>query len=112
MKEIKRTIREVVDKSREELLEVSQYIYENPEVGFQEKKASARLVEVLKKHGFVVHYPLKEAETAFLATAKGKADRPHIAIRAEYDALPEIGHACGHNLIAVAALGAVLALRR
>ncbi len=104
------TINHSIKSNRSELLEVSRYIYDNPEVGFEERKASRRLVEVLKKHGFTVTYPAGGVETAFQATIRGQAERPHVAIMAEYDALPGLGHGCGHNLIATAALGAGLAV--
>ena len=93
-----------------ELAAVSRYIHDNPEIGLAERKAAAKLVAVLKSHGFSVKHPVGDTETAFQATLSGEADTPHIAILAEYDALPNIGHACGHNLIATAALGAGLAL--
>jgi len=110
MEEFKRKIQEYVDSVRDELLEVSRYIYKNPEVGFKEKKASLKLVEVLRKHGFKVLYPIGGLETAFQAIISSGSDEPHIAILAEYDALPDLGHACGHNLIATAALGAGFAI--
>jgi len=110
MDEINQKIQDYVEKMRDELLKVSRYIYHNPELGFQEKKASRKLVAVLKNHGFKVAYPAGGVETAFQASITGAAERPHIAILAEYDALPDIGHACGHNLIATAGLGAGLAM--
>lgn len=112
MDEVKGKIKEYLDMIRGELLEISRYIYDNPEVGFQEKKASKKLVEVLEKHRFKVSYPVGGMETAFHAMITGEAEIPHIAILAEYDALPGLGHACGHNLIAMAALGAGLAMKQ
>jgi amidohydrolase len=110
MEAIREKIQKYVDTIRRELLEVSRYIYDNPEVGFEERKASRKLVEVLKDHGYKVEYPVASVETAFQATICIGAERPHIAILAEYDALPDLGHACGHNLIATAAVGAGLAM--
>ncbi len=110
MDKIKGKIKEHLDMIRGELQEISNYICDNPEVGFQEKKASKKVVEALEKHGFNVKYPVGEVETAFQAFITNEADRPHIAILAEYDALPGLGHACGHNLIATAALAAGLAI--
>jgi len=110
MEQCEEKIKDYIESIRSQLLEVSTYIYNNPEVGFEERKASRRLVEVLKKHGFTVTYPACGVETAFQAITRGETERPHIAILAEYDALPGLGHACGHNLIATAALGAGLAV--
>lgn len=110
MEAMAQKIHKYVNHINDELLGVSRYIYQNPEVGFQEKKSSLKLVEVLRKHAFEVTYPVAGIDTAFQATFSHGAKKPHIAVLAEYDALPEIGHACGHNLIATAALGAGLAI--
>ena len=83
-------------------------MYENPEMAFAEFASSRRLVEFLTAQGFVVEYPAYGIETAFAARA-GKGG-PEMVICAEYDALPGIGHACGHNIIATAALGAGVAV--
>ena len=91
-----------------ELLALSRKIHENPELRFEEVKASAWLAEFLTSRGFSVERGLAKMPTAFRAEC-GKAGGPRIAILAEYDALPEIGHACGHNLIATAAIGAFAA---
>jgi amidohydrolase len=101
-----------MNEKRAELSEVSRYIFDHPEVGFHEKESSLKLVEVLGKNGFNVIHPVAGVQTAFEATISSGAERPHIAILAEYDALPELGHACGHNLIATAAVGAGLVLRQ
>ncbi len=91
---------------------VARRIHENPELRFEEHKAASWLVEALEgQEGIVVERGLGGLGTAFRASA-GRGDGPKIAILAEYDALPEIGHACGHNLIAGGALGAFLALAR
>lgn len=90
------------------LVEVSHEIHANPELGFEEHKAAALLTRIMEEHGLEVRRGLAELETSFTATTG--AGSPHIALCAEYDALPEIGHACGHNIIASAALGAGLAL--
>ncbi|MFV1999385.1 MAG: M20 family metallopeptidase, partial [Acidimicrobiia bacterium] len=90
------------------LHELSQWMYENPEIGFQEHETSARMVEVLQSGGFDVEYPAYDLETAFAARI-GKGG-PEVIICAEMDALPEVGQACGHNIIGAAAIGAGLAL--
>ncbi|NQV06964.1 M20 family metallopeptidase [bacterium] len=87
---------------------ISRWMYENPEIAYEEFKTSAHLVEYLGGHGFDVEYPAYGLETAFAARA-GTAG-PEVIICAEYDALPSVGHACGHNVIATAALGAGTAL--
>jgi amidohydrolase len=91
-----------------ELQEISQWMYDNPEIAYEEHDTSARLVDFLRSHGFDVEYPSFGLDTAFAARV-GEAG-PEVVICAEYDALPEVGHACGHNIIATAALGAGVAL--
>lgn len=91
-----------------ELLALSRWMYEHPEVAFEERETSARLVEFLRAAGFDIEYPAFGVDTAFAATT-GTAG-PRVVICAEYDALPGVGHACGHNIIATAALGAGHAL--
>ena len=92
----------------EELREISHWMYHNPEIAYQEHNTSARLVEFLRRHGFDVEYPSFGLDTAF--SARRGSTGPEVVICAEYDALPEVGHACGHNVIATAALGAGVAL--
>lgn len=91
-----------------ELQEISHWMYHNPEIAFEEHDTSARLVEFLRNNGFEVEYPAFGLDTAFAARAG--TEGPEVVICAEYDALPEVGHACGHNIIATAALGAGVAL--
>jgi amidohydrolase len=91
-----------------ELRDISHWMYHNPEIAFEEHNTSARLVEFLRGHGFEVEYPSFGLDTAFAARAGSEG--PEVVICAEYDALPEVGHACGHNIIATAALGAGVAL--
>ncbi len=87
---------------------LSRWMYEHPETAYQEKETSAKLVEFLREAGFEVEYPAYGLDTAF--AARIGTDGPHLVICAEYDALPKVGHACGHNIIAAAALGAGYAL--
>lgn len=108
MSDTKDRARATLENSEETLREISRWMYENPEVAYQERESSARLVSFLSGAGFEVEYPAYGLETAFAARL-GSGDR-HVAICAEYDALPGVGHACGHNIIATAALGAGLAL--
>ncbi len=105
----KEAARRSIDEHREVLIGVSNRIHGEPELGHQEFKASALLVEALKGHGYSVEVGVAGMKTAFVARGP-KRDGPTIGVLAEYDALPGIGHACGHNLIAGSALGAAIGL--
>jgi amidohydrolase len=96
-----------LDSVRDELVQLSHNIHANPELGFKEEKACAWLCDLLGAHGFAVERGAYDIPTAFVARA-GRGPL-HIAICAEYDCLPGIGHACGHNIIAAAAAGAGIA---
>jgi amidohydrolase len=103
----KAAAREKLDALRSQILDLSHRIHANPETGFKETKAVAWISEVLSASGFEVNTGICDLPTAFSATAgRGLL---HISICAEYDALPGIGHACGHNIIAAAAVGAGIA---
>lgn len=98
-----------VDAQSGKLTALSKKIHGNPETGFKEVKASKWLCEYLEKNGLKVERGICRLPTAFRATyGKGK---PAIALMAEYDALPGIGHACGHNIICTAAVGAAVAVK-
>ncbi|MFW9788136.1 MAG: M20 family metallopeptidase [Candidatus Thorarchaeota archaeon] len=99
-----------IEGMRKQLIDISDEIHRNPELAFEEVIAANLLVNELKKAEFEVEQGVAGMETAIVATHPEKSKGPTIAILGEYDALPEIGHACGHNLIATAALGAALAL--
>ena len=99
-----------IDEIRDQLIAISDEIHRNPELAFKEFKAAQLLVAELKKAGFNVEQGVAGMETAILAVHPDTSEGPTIAVLGEYDALPEIGHACGHNLIATAALGACLAI--
>ncbi|MDD4876852.1 MAG: M20 family metallopeptidase [Dehalococcoidales bacterium] len=97
----------LIDTQHAKLSELSLKIHANPELGFHEFKASAWLTQYLEEYGFSIESGIGDMPTAFRASyGQGK---PIIAILAEYDALPVIGHACGHNIIATSAIGAALA---
>ena len=104
----KETAHEAFSAVEPDLQEISRWMYQNPEIGYQEYESSGRLAAYLGEHGFAVTYPTHGLETAFEATAGSKG--PRVVICCEYDALPEVGHACGHNIIATAAVGAGVAL--
>ncbi len=95
-----------IDALQDNLWEIVSKLYENPELAFQEYQSMALVTNYLTQSGFIIERGVGGLETAFQATLNGQKDSPIIAILAEYDALPEIGHACGHNLIAAAAVGA------
>ena len=96
------------DGVEEELRAISRWMYENPELGYEEHQASRRLTEFLTRKGFDVTFPAYGLETAFEATVGPTG--PKVVICAEYDALPQVGHACGHNVIATSSMGAAAAL--
>jgi metal-dependent amidase/aminoacylase/carboxypeptidase family protein len=106
--DIKETARRRVLDAQDRLFELSRWMYENPETAYEERRSSARLAQFLEEAGFTVEIPAYGLETAFVARAG--ASGPQVVVCAEYDALPGVGHACGHNIIATAALGAGLAL--
>jgi amidohydrolase len=91
-----------------DLQEISRWMYEHPEIANVEYETSARLVEFLSGKGFDVEYPAYGLDTAF--AARIGSEGPEVVICAEMDALPGIGHACGHNIIATSALGAGVAV--
>ena len=90
-----------------ELLTLSREIHADPELAYEERRAAERIASLLERRGHAVERNLAGLETAFRSRV-GPAG-PSIALLAEYDALPEIGHACGHNLIAISNVGAFLA---
>jgi amidohydrolase len=105
-------VREAIEREREHLVEVSETIRLNPELGYEEYMASQLLADQLREAGFEVEKPYKGVETAFRAVRKGGAgDGPTIAILSEYDALKGIGHGCGHNLIGTSGLAVAIGLR-
>lgn len=105
----KSRVTEVVENTREEITALCEYIYDNPELGFKEYKASAALKTFLEKHGFQVEMGVADLETAFRAEKKGKKEGPTVGFLCEYDALPN-GHSCGHNIIASSAVMAAVGL--
>ncbi len=96
---------DAIDAHTDELRDVSQFIHDHPEIALQEVQSSAAAADALEKFGFEVERGIAGLPTAFRATA-GSDDGPHIAFLAEYDALPGVGHGCGHNLICLSALAA------
>jgi amidohydrolase len=95
-----------IDNQAAHLRDLALRIHGNPELGFKEFEATRWLAEFLSERGFSVEKGICDLPTAFQAT-QGRG-RPRVAFMAEYDALADIGHACGHNLIATASVGAAL----
>lgn len=110
--ELKEQIKKAADEIKEELIELSRRIHENPELGFQEYEAVKNITDLMHKHGFRIEKNIAGLETAFRAEYNCKGSGPTIAFLAEYDALPEIGHGCGHNLIAAMSAGAAISLSK
>jgi len=108
MRAIKDELREMVDARRDALVELSHRVHAANEIRFEERRSSEMVADVLAGAGFHVEKGACNLETAFVASA-GSGPLT-IGICAEYDALPGIGHACGHNIIAAAAAGAGMAL--
>ncbi|MEA2686619.1 MAG: hypothetical protein QOE93_1814, partial [Actinomycetota bacterium] len=100
---------EAVDSRAALLVDVSHQIHGRPELLFEERFAAELLASALEGEGFDVQRGAHGLETAFVGRPAGDSDGPRIAILCEYDALPGIGHGCGHNIIAAAGLGAALA---
>ena len=106
------TATKAIDAAREELFGIALDIHAHPELNYQEFHAAKLLSDTLEAHDFAVERGIGGVETAFRATLEGGAGAgPTVAVLAEYDALPEIGHGCGHNLIAMAGLGAGLGVQ-
>jgi amidohydrolase len=106
----KTDIQAFVDQKATELVDLSQKIHQAPELGYEEQQSAAWLTDFLEKNGFEVERGVAGMPTAFKAVYGRGA--PVIAFMAEYDALPGIGHGCGHNIIGAAAAGAGLALKK
>lgn len=99
-------------KIKDRLADISEYIYHNPELGNQEFKAVEKLTAFLEEHHFVVEREFLNLKTAFRATYDSKKEGPTIGYLCEYDALPEIGHGCGHNMIGPMSVGAGVILSK
>ncbi|MFE8699392.1 M20 family metallopeptidase [Cytobacillus sp. FJAT-54145] len=109
---MKNIITNEIERLRDDFYAVSTYIGENPELGHEEFKASKILTQTLEKHGFIVEMGTCNLPTAFTATFDSGKEGPTIGFMAEYDALPEVGHACGHNLIGTMAIAAGIGLSK
>jgi amidohydrolase len=107
----KTAVRRFIVSNEAELLSISHLIHRNPELGLHEHRACELLVTTLRTAGFEIETPVAGLATAFVATYRSDTPGPRIGLAAEYDCVPDLGHACGHNIIAASAAGAALALR-
>ena len=108
----KARIAELVRADRDVILRLSHEIHADPEIAFQEERAATRVSDILRSRGFDVEHGVGSLPTAIRATYPGGlgTDGPCIGVLAEYDALPGVGHGCGHNQMAASGVGAALAL--
>lgn len=111
MIQIKHEIETLTDAHREEFEAVSAFIFDHPELGCEEKLGQDALCTLLEKHGFDVQRGYGSLETAFVAEYRSGKPGMTFAFMCEYDALPQIGHACGHNLIGTSGAGAGIVLK-
>jgi len=109
LSESKKQLVETIDSLKPLVEDIARSLYLRPELGLAEEFASQKLSLILESHGFSVERGTSGLPTAF--TARAGTRRPAIAFMAEYDALPGIGHGCGHNLIAASALAAGIAAK-
>ena len=108
----KARLADAVDAHRDEIIELSHRIHANPEPAFDEHRAAGWVADVLRRHGYAVEHPagrLATAVRARLPGGRGSAG-PRVAVLGEYDALPGLGHGCGHNTMAASGVGAAIAL--
>lgn len=99
-----------LDDQMDRLWEIAQYVHENPEICYEEYKACEVQCQYLSSMGFQVKKGIEDIPTAYIA--KYGREKPNIAIISEYDALPQLGHACGHNLICTASMGAAVEVKK
>ncbi len=110
--EVKARAAAAVEAASAELLDLSHRIHAHPEPAFEERYAAAAVAEVVERHGYTVERGPGSLETAVRGRLTGGlgADGPRVAVLAEYDALPGLGHGCGHNTMAASGVGAAVAL--
>jgi amidohydrolase len=110
--DLKARVAGAVEGARAEILDLSHRIHANPEPAFEEHQAATWVAEILRGHGFDVEHPAGSLATAIRATYPGGrgGSSPRIGILAEYDALPGLGHGCGHNTMAASGVGAAIGL--
>jgi len=100
----------LIENEREKLIEMADYIFDNPEIAFKEYKASNLLADYLRREGFEVQLGLGSLDTAFKGVYKNGEGGPNIGLLCEYDALP-MGHGCAHHMQGPAVVGAAKAIK-
>jgi amidohydrolase len=110
--EMKARLAAAVEAHRDEIVQLSHRIHAHPEVAFEEQHAAAWVAEAVARHGYTVEHPAGRLPTAVRGVLRGGRGGagPRIGILAEYDALPGLGHGCGHNTMAASGVGAAIAL--
>jgi len=110
--DVKARLAGAVTAASGEILDLSHRIHANPEPAFEELQASSWVADLLRAHDFEVQHPAGSLATAIKAVRRGGrgSDGPRIGVLAEYDALPGLGHGCGHNTMAASGVGAAIAL--
>ena len=109
---MKYVLKNYLETIQNRLWEISDFLYHHPELGDQEYESSKHIIEFLEEHNFVVEKGIVGRSTSFKAVYDSKKDGPTIAYLSEYDALPEVGHGCGHNLIGTMSAGAGVTLSK
>lgn len=108
LRRVKQRIREAAEQARDEVVALSHAVHADPEIAFEEIRTAAKLITVLERHGFSVEAGVANLDTAFVASY---GTGPFVVgICAEMDALPGVGHACGHNIIAASGVLAGISL--
>jgi len=109
---MKAKLQAVANEIKHEVCAINDFMYHHPELGNVEYKAAEKLTSYLESHGFVITQPVLGIETAFAAVYDSGRPGKHVAFLCEYDALPEIGHACGHNVIGAIGIAAGVILSK
>ena len=112
LESLKKSVVDYIDQNKQDFVEIAEKIYTYKELGFQEYQSSGLLADTLSNAGFDVQKGVAGMDTAFLASAGGKQEGTKIALLAEFDALKDLGHACGHNLIGTASTAAGIAVKQ
>lgn len=111
MVDVKARALAAIDAAKDALVELSLSIHMEPEIAYQEHKSAEKIATFLEGRGFAIKRGYGGVATSYRGDANGKGSGPTVGILAEYDALPDIGHACGHNLIAMMGTGAAIGVR-
>ena len=110
--ELQEKIKSVVDEIYPKAVEMADHLFDNPELSQKEHESKRYLADILKENGFKVEEGVGGLETSFRAEFDTKKKGPAIAFIAEYDALPKMGHACHHHIIAASSVGCAIAMSR